>query len=197
MPLQYLLCKGFHKMSYYPHQVPLGALQVSMQESDHLPTWEKEEDQDTPRMGALKFLSAIQKKVDQKEVPENGLMFVDAAINLQPSKNTLVDLATTHNFIFDQKVRKLRLKIEDPKKMKAINSEALPIIEISQRASLKIGAWSREMDLVVVHMDDFDVVLEMDFLLEYKVISMSLAKCILIIDCNPIVIPQASNNQAT
>ena len=72
--------------------------------------------------------------------------------------------------------------------MKAINSEALPIIGVFKRVSLKLGAWSGEMDLVVVRMNDFDVALGMDFLLEHKVIPIPLAKCIVITDCNPTVI---------
>ncbi|XP_022975729.1 uncharacterized protein LOC111475919, partial [Cucurbita maxima] len=38
-------------------------------------------------------------------------------------------------------------------------------------------------------MDDFDVVLGMEFLLEHKVIPMPLAKCLVITDRNPTVIP--------
>ena len=38
-------------------------------------------------------------------------------------------------------------------------------------------------------MDDFDVVLGMEFLLEHKVIPMPLAKCLVITDHNPTVIP--------
>ena len=45
------------------------------------------------------------------------------------------------------------------------------------------------MDLVVVCMDDFNVVLGMDFLLEQKVIPMPLAKCLVNTDHNPKVIP--------
>ena len=47
---------------------------------------------------------------------------------------------------------------------------------------------SPSMDHVVVFMDDFDVVLGMDFLLEHKVIPMSRAKCLVITDHNPTVI---------
>ena len=45
------------------------------------------------------------------------------------------------------------------------------------------------MDLVVVCIDNFDVVLGMDFLLEHKVIPMPLAKCLVITNHNPTVIP--------
>ena len=73
--------------------------------------------------------------------------------------------------------------------MKAVNSEALPIVGVSKRVPFKLGAWTGELDLVVVRMDDFDVVLGMEFLLEHKVIPMSLAKCLVITDRNPTVIP--------
>ena len=73
--------------------------------------------------------------------------------------------------------------------MKTINFEALPIVGVSKRVPLKLGVWSEEMDLVMVRMDDFDMVLGMDFLLEHKVITMPLAKCLVITDHNPTVIP--------
>ena len=51
------------------------------------------------------------------------------------------------------------------------------------------------MDLVVVCMDNFDMVLGMDFLLEHKVIPMPLAKCLVITDHNPTVIPASIKQQ--
>ena len=62
MPLQCLLCKGPHKLFYCPHRASLSALQVSIQESNNTEvetTQDKKEDQDNPRMGALKFLSVL------------------------------------------------------------------------------------------------------------------------------------------
>ena len=70
---------------------------------------DKKEDQNNPRMGALKFLSTLQRKVDPKEIIEKGLMFIDATINSQPSKSTLIDLGATHNFIANQEARRLGL----------------------------------------------------------------------------------------
>ena len=75
-----------------------------------------------------------------------------------------------------------------PWKKKVVNSNALPIVEVSKRVHLKLGARSGELNLVVVRMDDFDVVLETNFLIEHKVIVMPLAKCLVIIDHNPTVI---------
>ena len=73
--------------------------------------------------------------------------------------------------------------------MKAVNSEAWPIVGVSKRVPLKLGAWSGEMDLVMVRIDDFHVVLGMDFLLEQKVIPMPLTKCLVITNHNPTIIP--------
>ena len=104
-------------------------------------------------------------------------MFVDATINSRPSKSTLIDSGATQNFIADQEARKLGLTIEnDPKEMKSVNSEVLPIVGVSKRVPFKLGTWTGEMDLVMVRMDDFDVVLGMDFLQEHKVILMPLTK---------------------
>ena len=50
--------------------------------------------------------------------------------------------------------------------------------------SLKLREWRRDVDLVVVHMDDFEVVLDMKFLLQHKVIPMPLAQCIVVTSSN-------------
>ena len=42
---------------------------------------------------------------------------------------------------------------------------------------IMLGGWSGLIDFLVVKMDDFDVVLGMEFLLEHQVIPMPLAKC--------------------
>lgn len=94
-------------------------------------------------------------------------MFIDTIINFHLSKSTFIDLGATHNFISDQKTRRMIFKVEmGSSKMKAINSEALPIVGVLKIVSLKLRAWLREMDLVVVYMDNFEVELGMDFLLE-------------------------------
>ena len=84
-------------------------------------------------------------------------MFIDATINSRPSKSNLIDSSATHNFIVDQEAQRLGFTIEkDPEKMKAVNFEALPIMEVSKRVPLKLEPWLGEMDLVMVRMDDFD-----------------------------------------
>ena len=69
------------------------------------------------------------------------------------------------------------------------------MVGVSKRVPFKLGAWTGELDLVVVRMDDFDVVLRMDFLLEHKVIPMPLAKCLVITKRNPTIIPASIKQQ--
>ena len=61
--------------------------------------------------------------------------------------------------------------------MKVVNSTALPITGVVKRTVVKLREWSGRADFVIVKMDDFDIVLGMEFLFEHKVIPMPLAKC--------------------
>ncbi|KAA0066320.1 uncharacterized protein E5676_scaffold328G00280 [Cucumis melo var. makuwa] len=93
----------------------------------------------------------------------------------------MIDSGATHNFITEAEARRLRLRWEkDSGIMKAVNSVALPIVGLVKQATIKLGGWKGRVDFVVVKMDDFDVVLEMEFLLEHQVIPMPSASCIVI-----------------
>ena len=72
--------------------------------------------------------------------------------------------------------------------MKTVNSVALPILEIARKMTLKLGTWSSLVDFVIIKMDDFDVVLEMEFLLKHKVIPIPLANCLVITGSTPTIV---------
>ena len=94
-----------------------------------------------------------------------------------------------HMQVGQQEARRLELKVKkDSRKMKVVNSKALPIVGIAKKASLKLGEWRGDVDSVVVHMDDFDVVLGMEFLLKHKVILMSLAQCMVVTSDTPSIV---------
>ncbi|KAA0062589.1 hypothetical protein E6C27_scaffold79G00840 [Cucumis melo var. makuwa] len=89
----------------------------------------------------------------------------------------------------EAEARRLRLRWEkDSGRMKVVNSVALPIVELVKRTTIKLGGWKGPVDFAVVRMDDFDVVLGMEFLFEHQVISMPSAKCIVIIGSFPTVV---------
>ncbi|KAA0039512.1 Asp_protease_2 domain-containing protein [Cucumis melo var. makuwa] len=72
--------------------------------------------------------------------------------------------------------------------MKVVNSIALPIVGLVKQTMMKLGGWKGLADFVVVKMDDFDLVLGMEFLLEHKVISMPSTKCLVIIRYLPTIV---------
>ncbi|KAA0057470.1 reverse transcriptase [Cucumis melo var. makuwa] len=72
--------------------------------------------------------------------------------------------------------------------MKVVNSVALPIVGLVKRTLIKLEGWKGLVDFVVVKMDDFDVVLGMEFLLEHQVIPMPSAKCLAITGSFPTVV---------
>ncbi|KAA0042096.1 uncharacterized protein E5676_scaffold306G003610 [Cucumis melo var. makuwa] len=101
----------------------------------------------------------------------------------------MIDSDATHNFITEAEARRLRLRWEkDLGRMKLVNSVALPIVELVKRTTRKLGGWKGPVDFVVVKMDDFDVVLGMEFLLEHQVIPMPSAKCLAITGSFPMVV---------
>ncbi|KAA0066681.1 uncharacterized protein E5676_scaffold384G00030 [Cucumis melo var. makuwa] len=179
-----------------PNKTAFNAFQASLaSDSDNQLSQTKRkvdqtEEVDNPRMGALKFLSSLQKKVGETNTPvERGLMYVDTWINQKPTKSTMVDSGATHNFITEAEAKRLNLPWEkDAGRMKAVNSAALPIIGLVKRTMIRMGGWSGLVDFVVVKMDDFDVVLGMEFLLEHQVIPMPYAKCLVITGSTPSIV---------
>ncbi|KAA0053381.1 uncharacterized protein E6C27_scaffold428G00410 [Cucumis melo var. makuwa] len=120
---------------------------------------------------------------------ERGLLYVDTWINQKQTKSTMIDSGATHNFITEAEARRLRLRWEkDSGRMKAANSVALPIVRLVKRTTIKLRGWKGPVDFVVVKMDDFNVVLGMEFLLEHQVIPMPSAKCLVITGSFPIVV---------
>ncbi|CAI9281206.1 unnamed protein product [Lactuca saligna] len=91
-------------------------------------------------------------------------MFVDARVNGGFTK-ALVDTGASHNFLAKDEAKKLGIKYtKNPGRLKVVNSLSKPIIGVAYGVPLKIAEWEGTIDLTVVHMDDYRMVLGMDFL---------------------------------
>ncbi|KAA0036510.1 uncharacterized protein E6C27_scaffold17875G00010 [Cucumis melo var. makuwa] len=195
-PLSCFICQGPHLARECPNKVDFHAFQASLiADSDDKSNQVEDEvgligGGEKTRIGAIKYMSSLQKKSGESHVPsKGGLLYVDTWINQKQTKSTMIDSGATHNFITEAEARRLRLRWEkDSGKMKAVNSIALPIVGLVKRTTIKLGGWRGPVDFVVVKMDDFDVVLGMEFLLEHQVIPMPSAKCLAITGSFPTVV---------
>ncbi|TYK21292.1 uncharacterized protein E5676_scaffold1775G00070 [Cucumis melo var. makuwa] len=194
--LSCFICSGPHMARECPNKVDFHAFQASLI-ADSDDKQNRTEDEagligggERTRIGAIKYLSSLQKRSGERNIPtKRGLLYVDIWINQKQAKSTMIDFGATHNFITEAEARRLRLCWErDSGKMKAVNSIALPIVGLVKQTTIKLGGWRGPVDFVVVKMDDFDVVLGMEFLLEHQVIPMPSAKCLAIIGSFPMVV---------
>ncbi|XP_073106542.1 uncharacterized protein [Elaeis guineensis] len=105
----------------------------------------------------------------------------------------MVDTGATHNFIADREATRLGLKLErDSSRMKAVNSEARPIAGLARDVPIRVGTWSGKANFMAVPLDDFQVILGMDFLQAARVVPMPFLDALCMMgDESPCVVPVA------
>ncbi|KAJ7957699.1 Retrovirus-related Pol polyprotein from transposon gypsy [Quillaja saponaria] len=100
------------------------------------------------------------------------------------------DYPATHNFVSEAEAKKLGLKLEkDSGWMKVVNSKSLPTAGQAKQVSVKLGTWEGRVDFVVAKIDDFDVVLGMEFMLTHKAIPIPAASSLMIMGEQPAMVP--------
>uniref|UniRef100_A0A803QP31 Uncharacterized protein n=1 Tax=Cannabis sativa TaxID=3483 RepID=A0A803QP31_CANSA len=73
--------------------------------------------------------------------------------------------------------------------MKEVNSKAMATIGVAKKVNVKIDGWEGQLDLVAVFMDDFDVVLGMEFLADMGAIPIPATGNLLIMGEKPSMVP--------
>ncbi|GFY89872.1 hypothetical protein Acr_07g0000690 [Actinidia rufa] len=137
--LSCFLCDGNHFARDCPKRAKLSALIRDDEEEHH---------QEEAKVGSLRLLNAIKATVGKTKAPRKGRMYVEA--KWDPVYNGLGRDS-------------LQLK-EEQGWIKAINTEARPIYGVARDVRLHIGAWCGQVDFTVVPMDDYPIVLGMEFL---------------------------------
>ncbi|KAK0606869.1 hypothetical protein LWI29_005470 [Acer saccharum] len=149
------ICDGPHWVRDCPKRKTLSAMM-----SQH------EESQDggyEAGMGSLRQLGALKSNNAPSTSTKKGLMFVNASINGKAVR-AMLDTGATHNFVSVDEAKKLGLKATNGGgTIKAVNSPAKPIVGIAKAVPVSLGTWSGKLDFSVVPMDDFQVVLGMEF----------------------------------
>ncbi|KAL0433642.1 UNVERIFIED_CONTAM: hypothetical protein Slati_2698500 [Sesamum latifolium] len=95
---------------------------------------------------------------------KNGLMFVDMKIHGKPIR-AMIDTGATHNYLASAEVERHGLMLEKRVgRVKTINSAAQPIAGVAKSVLIKVGAYEGKTNFSVVVMDDFKLILGLDFL---------------------------------
>ncbi|XP_012859014.1 PREDICTED: uncharacterized protein LOC105978142 [Erythranthe guttata] len=148
------VCKGPHTMSQCPK---MGSLSALLQQEAEQGT-----NEGLGNMGSLQLLNAL-KANPMPATSSKGLMYVEARINGTPAK-VMVDTGATHNFITEDETKRYGLRwTRRDGWLKAVNAKAQSVNGVARDAELHLGTWKGQVDLSVAPMDDFKVVLGMDF----------------------------------
>ncbi|KNA20997.1 hypothetical protein SOVF_047350, partial [Spinacia oleracea] len=127
-------------------------------------------------MGTLRLLRNVKATVEEPKGRGNvakvstlprskkTLMFVKTLVNGKASK-ALVDTGATHNFFALTEETRLGLRYtKEPATLKTVDTFHVPIHGVARDVSLRLGEWKGTVDLTVITMDDFSMVLGLEFM---------------------------------
>ncbi|KAK2987926.1 hypothetical protein RJ640_003404 [Escallonia rubra] len=98
------------------------------------------------------------------DVPGKGLMYVDIKVNRKATR-AMVDTGAIHNYIYGTEVERVGLTLEKGcGRVKAISSAAQPVAGIDRSVLIKVGPNKGRTNFSVVTMDDFKLILGLEFL---------------------------------
>ncbi|KAL4281386.1 hypothetical protein GQ457_03G039320 [Hibiscus cannabinus] len=170
------ICDGDHWARQCPQRQALSSLLARYQEDNDV-----EGCQEGAHMGSLQLLNGIQ---STPKIETKGLLFVDVAINGKATR-AMVDTGASHNFISPKEATRLGVKVTRGKgSIKAVNSAAKPIHGIAQEVKTDVGTWSGRLNFSIVPMDDYKLILGIEFLDQVKAIPMPFANAMSITEGN-------------
>ena len=109
-------------------------------------------------------------------------MYAEAKVNGMSTK-AMIDTDATHNFVLEEEARRLKLQtFKEVGWLKAVNSTAKPSQGVARGVTMKIGSWEGKVDFMVAPMDDFKIVIGMDFLRQVKVVSVPFLRSMAILE---------------
>ncbi|CAM8986951.1 unnamed protein product [Rhodiola kirilowii] len=130
-------------------------------------------------MGSMRLLDAIH---STPKVQDRGLLFVDVVLKGQRTL-AMLDTGATHNFLSIEEAKRLGVKGTDGKgSVKTVNSPAKPILGVMQGVETRVGTWAGRLDFTIVPMDDFKVVLGLEFHDQVRALTVSFKYTMCILD---------------
>ncbi|KAJ8627131.1 hypothetical protein MRB53_020438 [Persea americana] len=166
-PQACFLCDGPHRMRGCPKQGKLAAIA----EKDKA-------ERETLKLGSI-ILSSIKTK---KSARQKGLMFVDIVV-ASNKMNALVDTRASDLFMSEIAAKKLGLLVEKGNGwIKTVNSREVPTMGREQGVEIQLGQWTGKEAIEVIPLDDYELVIGLDFLDRINALLVPFANCLCILD---------------
>nr|CAN77324.1 hypothetical protein VITISV_012650 [Vitis vinifera] len=143
---------------------------------------------------AIALTDEATKAKSMPKMPQSKeLMYVEALVNGKATK-ALVDTgvtSVTHNFVLEDETKRLELQAsKEGGWLKAVNSAAKPSHGVARGVAMHIGSWEGMVDFTVAPMDDFKMVLGMDFLQKVKAVPLPfLCSMVILEEEKPCMVP--------
>ena len=116
-------------------------------------------------------------------------MYVEVVLNGK-TMSVMVDTSATDTFISPEEAKRYDLKMtKDCGQMKAVNSPASTISGSSKNVMIELGPWEGGINFMISLMNDFDVVLGLDFMIAAQAIPIFTISCLLFFGERPCVVP--------
>eukprot|EP00253_Pinus_taeda_P030757 PITA_30757 len=130
----------------------------------------QEEEEDNASVGMMQILgaSATTEVTSSRNPERNKLEYVRMKIG-GTEVLTMIDSGASHNFMSEDTVRRLELKfVPVEAHMKTVNSPPTAILGIAEKVDTVLGEWSGKADFTIVRIDDYEAVLGMEFMKQFK-----------------------------
>lgn len=103
----------------------------------------------------------------------------------------LINTGVTHNFLEVNTTNKLGIKYEGHASwLKAVNSKPKVIFDIAHWVQVCLGKWSGRLDSSLVELDDYPMVLDMEFINKNRVVPIPFTETMFIVgDRNTTMVP--------
>ncbi|XP_020082254.1 uncharacterized protein LOC109705882 [Ananas comosus] len=134
------------------------------------------------KIGALRLVNAVQGLASSSKPLNKELLYIDVTLNGRATR-VLVDTGATHNFVAEVEAKRIGLSLEkDASRIKAVNSEAQPVAGVAKGVAIAVGPWRGTTNFTAAPIDDFQVILDMDFLALSKAVPMPYLGALSIMD---------------
>ncbi|XP_074313825.1 uncharacterized protein LOC141649021 [Silene latifolia] len=149
---------------------------------------ELNEQGEVARMDAMHMMCSMGKGTNLSEAKSTELMYVEEKINGICTRAT-IDTGASQNFVTPDEAKQLGMEINrEGGRMIVVNSSAKPIQGVAKDVVIKMGEWSGKLDFISVPMDDFKIVLGMDFLKRTPTFLEPHNGCLMMVGSNPCLV---------